>query len=322
MNNNPLDFGVKNLPNYLELIDKKLKSLAPTDIPGVGRLLQAHGKRLRPSLVIAIAAHSNKKVDETVINAATAVELVHIASLVHDDIIDSGTLRWGIPTINSTEGNDIALLGGDYLLASGCALAASVSAEAAAVIAETIAELCIGQARELKDHFNTERSIEPLNLTIKGKTSSMFIAACKLGGLVSGLSSVQKNALSSFAENFGIAFQYLDDIKDFTEHSKVSDKSASSDVQEGNYTLPIILSLQGPNKTALKKLLKTPKVSTEEVLKILEEDESLKKTLIEAGNYREKALSSLSGLSIPELRDSLQVFIDSVYLPEDEANQN
>jgi len=303
-----LDFGVKNLSEYLSLVDKKLKSLAPENILGVERLLKARGKRLRPSLVIAIAYWNGKKVDDAVINAATAVELVHIASLVHDDIMDNGELRWGIPTINSKEGDDSALLAGDYLFAKGCVIAASISAEAGEIMAETIAALCEGQARELMDQFNTKRTIGSLNLAIKGKTSSLFIAACKLGGMISDLDSKQIAALSSFAGNFGIAFQYMDDAQDFTKSLKEG-KAASYDVQAGNYTMPVILSLKGPNKTILKKLLKDPEVSTKDVLKILEKDKTVDKTLTEARRYKKEAFNNLSALGTEELGNKLKNFI-------------
>jgi len=301
------DLGVKNLPAYLELVDKKLKSLVPENILGVDRLLQAHGKRLRPSLVILVASSCGKKIDDAVINAATAVELVHIASLVHDDIMDNGELRWGVPTINIKEGNDSALLAGDYLFAKGCVLAASVSAEAGGIMAETIAALCEGQARELKDQFNLERTVESLNLAIKGKTSSLFIAACKLGGLVAELCSADIAALSVFAENFGMAFQYMDDVEDFTKSLKEG-KTATSDVRAGNYTLPMILSLHGPNKTALKELLKNHKASQEEVLEILEKDGSIMKVLTEAEAYKRKSLKYLSRLETQELENDIKVY--------------
>jgi heptaprenyl diphosphate synthase len=302
----PFDFNIKKLPEYLTLVDAKLKSLAPESIDGVGRLLQARGKRLRPSLVIAIAVHSGQEVDESVINAAAAVELIHLASLVHDDIIDHGTLRWDVPTINSKEGNDMALLAGDYLLAKGSALASGISAEAGVLMAETIAQLCEGQAREIKDQFNVRRSAESLNAAIKDKTCALFIAACNLGGLVSGLSTKQTAALSEFAENFGIAFQYLDDVSDFTDSSRATGKIAIGDAQTGNYTLPVILSLQGPNQAALEKLLKNPSVSTEEILKILKQDKSIEKTLAEAQSYKQKALESLDTLDSPDLKNFLK----------------
>jgi heptaprenyl diphosphate synthase len=306
------DFAIEILPRNLQLVDKKLKSIVPKYLDGIERLLQASGKKLRPSLVFTIVNYTNKEVDEAVINAAASIELIHIASLVHDDIIDNGTLRWGLPTINAQEGNDAALIAGDYLFAKGCALAASISAESGFIAAETITELCLGQAIELKDQFNINRDIEALDMAIKGKTSALFIAACRLGGMVSGLDSMQIKVLVEFAEYFGIAFQYMDDVKNFTESALTTGKSASSDVAAGNYTLPVILSLCGPHKTALKKLLQSSNVSAEEVMKVLSKDDSINKTFKEAQRYKKKALLSLTKLKNQELKSGLEEFISSL----------
>ncbi|MBA2279555.1 polyprenyl synthetase family protein [Candidatus Saccharibacteria bacterium] len=307
---NSLDFGIKNLPRFLNLVDKKLKGLAPKNISGAGRLLHAHGKRLRPSLVIAIAFYNGKKIDDKVINAATAVELVHLASLVHDDIIDIGALRWGVPTINSKEGTNSAILAGDYLFAKGCALAANVSAEAGVILAETIMRLCEGQAIELRDNFNTRRTTKSLLSAVRGKTSSMFIASVNLGGLVSGLDSNELKVLSDVAENFGFYYQYMDDVRDFVESPETTGKSVGNDVREGNYTLPVILSLHGPNKVTLKKLLESDDVSAPQVLEILKKDDSINRAISEAENYKQKALLELRNLNNAELAKSLEGFIN------------
>lgn len=227
------DFGIKDLPEYLDLINKKLQELTPENIGGLERLLSSSGKRLRPSLVMAVVHFSGREIDDEVINLATAVELVHLASLIHDDIIDASLERRGVPTINASEGVNQAILAGDYLLAKGCALAAGVSAEAGGLLAETVAALSEGQAIELNQRFNARRTPESIKAAAKGKTSSMFIASVKLGGLIAGLNSSQLGVLTDFAENFGLAFQYADDIGD-----------VEADKAEGNYTLAAILSAE------------------------------------------------------------------------------
>ncbi len=307
----PTDFGIKNLPDFLGLVDERLKELASENIGGVKRLLNARGKRWRPSLVIAVAFYSDTEINEKVIDAAAAVELVHLASLVHDDIIDNGTLRHGIATINSKEGVDLAILAGDYLFAKGCALASSISAEAGRQMAETIAYLSDGQAAELMDDFNLERTEESLIAAIKGKTSSMFSVSCVLGGLAAGLKPGQIKALSDFGENLGIAYQYTDDIRDFTESPESSGKSVGNDIREGKYTLPVIYSLQGPNKSGLTKLLKKDNVPTRQVLEILEKDGSMNRVKKEAEAYKQKAVSKLQILDNPKLTKALQKLVNS-----------
>jgi heptaprenyl diphosphate synthase len=304
-------FGIADMPDYLRCVNQKILKVTTESICGLGRVLQAPGKMLRPSIVIAVAYYSGKVIDDSVINAAAAVELVQLASLVHDDIMDEGILRHGVATINAKEGSDMALLAGDYLLAKACVLATSVSPEAGITIAESIADLCIGQALEFKDQFNTNRTIKSLNQAIAGKTSSLFIAACKLGGLVSNLSPIQINALIGFAENFGIAFQYMDDIADFNKNHNDT-KSAQTDIKAGNYTLPIILSLKGSQKLELKKLLKSPILATKTTYNILDSDGSIEQTKQKAGSYKKIAAGYLDGIEIPNLEDGLRAYLAEV----------
>lgn len=305
------DFGLEKLPDYLNLVDNGLKKLVPENIGGLERILTASGKRYRPSLVIAIAFYCGNKIDGDVIDAATAVELIHLASLVHDDIMDGGTVRHGVPTISSKEGVDMAIIAGDYLLAKGCALAAGISAEAAQVLAETITDLCEGQAIELNDRFNLNRTAESLISCAKGKTSSLFTASCVLGGLVAGLKAKQIKILSDFAENLGIAYQLKDDVRDFVESPEVSNKSVGNDISEGNYTLPVIMSLQGPNKAALKKLLKDSNNSMSQVREILNGDGSISRTIQVAEKHKQKALLTLKNLDDKQLTKALNSFANS-----------
>jgi geranylgeranyl pyrophosphate synthase len=308
---NHIDLGIKDLPQYLALVDKKLKEQAPKYINGVERMLDASGKRLRPSLVIAIAHYSGRQINNQVISAAASIELVHIASLIHDDIMDKGMLRWGEPTINAKEGLDSALLAGDYLLARGCVLATNISDKAGMLMSETIADLCEGQAKELADQFNLERTTSSLLTAINGKTSSMFIAACVLGGIVSDLDKPQLRILTDFAKNFGVAFQFMDDVKDFTSSTQTSGKSVGNDIREGNYTLPVILSLHGLNGLQLKKLLKDSRSSSSEISQILKTDKSIELTLKQAEAYKQKALLNLKELENQELADALSSFVQN-----------
>lgn len=219
------------MPEYIALVDDRLKKSAPNHVQGLDRLLLATGKRFRPSLVITVAYYGGKEIGHDVITLATAVEMVHLASLIHDDIIDDDSERWGVETINAKEGSDSAILAGDYLFAKGCSLAANVNAEAGVLVAETIVRLCEGQAAEIKQLGNSERTEADLLEAILGKTASMFELSCKLGGIIAGLSRGDIDSIEQFARNIGIAYQYQDDLSD-------EDK----DKNDGNYTLSAIKS--------------------------------------------------------------------------------
>ncbi len=306
------DFGLELLPSYLERVDEILgKSTKVTDPAlqaAILRFINSRGKRIRPSLVTAIVAHSGNKVDNSVVCGAAAIELVHIGSLVHDDIMDEGMVRRGIPTINHKEGIDTAILAGDYFLAKACALASLVSGGAGVLIAETIVKMSEGQSMELADKFNTERSVKSLMQVIKGKTASLYSAACQLGGFLAKLDEAQVAALATYGENFGMAFQILDDVEDFTQTEQSAGKSVGKDVAEGVYTLPLLLSLQGPHKSVLKKVLVDRKTSNADVVDILKRDGTLEGSLKEANKYFDRACLSLHTIQSKQLVSVLENF--------------
>lgn len=249
-----------DLSKQLRLVDEELLKTAATDkILGqsMERLIKAGGKRLRPSLVIACATLNGGKVTEKVIKLAAAVELVHLGSLVHDDIIDEADSRWNIATINQAEGINQAIVAGDYLLATGCALAAEASQTAAQLTAMTIIEMCTGQALELSDQNNLNRSQKSYFQSIGGKTAALIRLSCVLGVMAAGLSKSQQKLLQEFGNNFGLSFQLVDDLMDLVSTTELYGKPVGNDIGEGIYTLPVIIGLQKqPNLK--KKLANNP----------------------------------------------------------------
>ncbi|MDQ3094010.1 MAG: polyprenyl synthetase family protein [bacterium] len=305
------DLGVENMPAYLDLLDKMLKEQSTENIMGINRFLGAGGKRLRPKLIIAIAHHCGKEINDDIIALAASVELIHLASLVHDDIIDNGSIRWGIETINSKEGVDTAILAGDYFIAKGCALATSVSSKAGRILADTVVQLCEGQAMELTDRFNLSRTEHQLKDSVVRKTSSLFKACCLIGGEISKLSQNDLVNLASFCNYFGIAFQYKNDINDFTGGSDKTAKIVLSDAKEGNYTLPIIMTLSGKDGKKLAELLSDPN-SGEEIVTILKTSDSLRKAEDAVENYRLLAISKIDQLDNKKLAKLIKAFTEAV----------
>lgn len=299
------DFGVANIDTLLERVGQKMREHSTRAILGVDRVLQVSGKGLRPRMVIAIAHHSGKKMSDDVICAAAAVELIHISSLIHDDMMDGGLVRHGIATINASEGAEHALLAGDYLLAKGMLLAAQVSAEAASIAATAITQLCEGQAYELRDSYNTNRDEASLLKAVEGKTSALFIAAVQLGSLVSDMDDKEVDVLTAFAHHYGIAFQYADDVHDFTQSVTASGKSVGNDVVEGKYTLPVILALKGPRGQELEQMLRK-KISAHAVKKLLQDEGVLDAVLQEAQAHKSHALNNVTALSNKDIAAVLQ----------------
>ncbi len=293
--------GFPQLPRYLAQVETVMnRALAEDDFllqPAMERLLRGSSKRLRPSLVLALATSQGQLVDKTLINAAAAVELVHIGSLVHDDIIDHAATRWNVPTISSKEGTDQAILAGDYFFATACLLASSISPAAGQLIARTIRDLCDGEAREVAEQFKIDRTIPSLTKAIRGKTAALISAACQLGGLCAGLAAPKIKILATYGESFGMSFQLIDDVLDLLSTPELCGKPVGNDIKEGVYTLPLLLSLQSPSAETIKPwLTKNTTVSMSEITDLLLKDGSIQKTITEAQKYNKTASSALKNL--------------------------
>jgi geranylgeranyl pyrophosphate synthase len=209
------------------------------------RILRARGKRLRPILVMAAAECGPEPPDpRTVLAAASAVELLHIGSLVHDDIMDHAEDRRGVPTISFREGPHTAILCGDVLFALSGQAAALVSPAAAVELAQTIVAICNGQIREQLDNFNPARSEQAIFESMEAKTAALLRTSCRLGGHCSGLDEDAIDALGAYGHAFGMAFQLVDDVQDFLSTRNVTGKPVLNDVRCGVYTLPVALALR------------------------------------------------------------------------------
>jgi len=229
-------------------------------------LIDAGGKRIRPGLAIAsagIADPQGRSCADDVIGGAVAVELVHMGSLYHDDVIDGATTRRNVSSVNATWGNATAILAGDFLLARASQLAASLGTEVAELLAATIGKLCEGQIREYQDTYNCDRSVQNYELSVSGKTASLLAASCRVGAIVAGHPAPLTEALSEFGHSYGMAFQIIDDILDVISSDEELGKPAGHDLREGNYTLPVLLAVRSSDGARLRSIL-GPGLSPEE----------------------------------------------------------
>jgi geranylgeranyl pyrophosphate synthase len=238
------------LPGDLKRVERALAGAVehPDRFLGdvAGHLVAAGGKRIRPTLTLCAAyaaSGSNRPVAEDAVTGAVAVELVHLGSLYHDDVIDEAETRRGVPSVNARWSNIVAILAGDYLLARASALAASLGAPVAGLLAATIGELCRGQVLELQHLFDVSRSEEDYATAIEGKTASLFATACRIGGMVSDVDEPTLDALTRFGTHLGLCFQIVDDCLDLTATESTLGKPAGQDLVEGIYTLPVIYAL-------------------------------------------------------------------------------
>jgi heptaprenyl diphosphate synthase len=257
-------FGIADLPDRLAAVDRTIAEALGRDgemlAPAALRVAGSGGKALRPLLAIVSAAAGDGDgdgdvFDDRVAAVAAAVELVQVGSLVHDDILDRATTRRGQPTINAVEGIDHAVLAGDYILARAAALAVSVSREAGELVAETLGVLCEGQALEMRDAFDPDRSVEAHLRSVHGKTAALFACACRIGAVTAGLADRDVDALGRYGEAFGMGFQVLDDVLDLLGDPDRLGKPTGLDIASGVYTLPVLAALGGPQGGELRRLL-------------------------------------------------------------------
>ncbi len=224
-----------------------------------GHLVTAGGKRLRPALVVAAAAAAARPIGGDVVQGAVSVELVHLGSLYHDDVMDGAEQRRGVASVNSQWGNLVAILAGDFLLARASEIAASLGTEVAGLLARTIGQLCQGEVSQLRQAFNPNRTEADYFESVRGKTASLLATSARVGALVSGADRVAVEAVTEFGQAFGIAFQIWDDIRDLVSSEDQLGKPAGHDLVEGTYTLPVLRALALPEPGAeLRSLLLGP----------------------------------------------------------------
>ena len=272
-------------------------------------LMKAGGKRLRPALVL-ISSHAGEPGRRSTDLAATAIELVHLATLYHDDVIDETETRRGVPTAHSKWGADVAVLAGDYLFASGSALGADAGGEVPGILARAIAEVCEGQIAETEASGDPARSVEDFLDTIGKKTGALFRASCDLGAATSGASELDRAALASFGLHLGLAFQMVDDLLDLVGDPRVTGKVPGTDLREGVYTLPVLLACRRDDSLAGR--LRAGERALDGVLPVLESTGALSEAFTRARGEAEKARGSLAALPDEPWRAGLELLLDGV----------
>jgi heptaprenyl diphosphate synthase len=223
-------------------------------------LVPAGGKRLRPALAVCVgrlaASAEAGPVQHDVVMGACAVELVHLGSLYHDDVMDEARTRRNVESVNSRWGNLVAILAGDFLLARASEIAASLGTEVAGLLATTIGSLCEGQVRELSQAYDLGRTEEAYLVSISGKTGALMATSCRIGALTAGLDRGAVEAFTRYGEALGMVFQIVDDILDVVATDEELGKPAGNDLVEGVYTLPVIRALASADTAdSLKALL-------------------------------------------------------------------
>ena len=222
-----------------------------------GHLVAAGGKRFRPLLTL-LAAQYGDAAAPGVVPSAVVVELTHLATLYHDDVMDEAPRRRGAESANSRWGNTVAILTGDFLFARASDILADLVPEAVRLQARTFERLCIGQIRESVGPEGDDTPVDHHLAVLADKTGSLIATSARFGALQSGADDVVVDALTRFGERIGVAFQLADDLVDITSDSSVSGKTPGTDLREGIPTLPGLLVLADGSDTRLVDLLSRP----------------------------------------------------------------
>jgi heptaprenyl diphosphate synthase len=304
----------------LAAVEKLLRTSAHSDHPLIGQtaghLVAAGGKRFRPLLTL-VAAQFGDPFAPGVIPAAAVVELTHLATLYHDDVMDEAPMRRGAPSVNARWDNSIAILTGDFLFAKASQLLADLGPEAVRLQAETFERLVTGQINECVGPAEGEAAIDHYLKVLADKTGSLIATSARFGALLSGAPAPITDLLTRFGESFGVAFQLADDVLDIASDSEQSGKTPGTDLREGVPTLPTLYALASldPQSARLRELLSAPIVDdalVDEVIATLRVHPAMDQARETACRYAEQARKVLAPLPENSAKDALLALCDLV----------
>lgn len=301
-----------------QLMDTELRSADEIMTESLTHLFKAGGKRFRPLFTVLSAQLGPNPDAADVTIAGAVIELVHLATLYHDDVMDEAEVRRGTPTANVRWGNNVAILAGDYLFATASRLVSRLGPEAVRLIAETFAQLVTGQMRETRGLTGAAEGADPIEHYLKvvyEKTACLIAAAGRFGAMFSGADADQVERLSRLGGIVGTAFQISDDIIDIDSDSRESGKLPGTDVREGVHTLPMVYALRepGPEASRLRELLVGPIDDDEtvaEALALLRASAGMAKAKRSLQDYAAQAHQELALLPDVPGRHALQTLVD------------
>jgi heptaprenyl diphosphate synthase len=282
-------------------------------------LVDAGGKRFRP-LLVALGANLVQPRDAEVVRAGAVVELTHLGTLYHDDVMDEAAVRRGAPSANSRWGNAIAILVGDYLFSRAATTATELGIDAVRLQASTFSRLVHGQIAETAGPAEGEDAISHYLRVISQKTGSLIATSARFGGMFGGATHEQIEALAVYGETIGMAFQLSDDLLDIASDSDQSGKTPGTDLREGVPTLPVLYALASDDRDAaavrLREILAAGPVTDDvvhaEALGLLRESAALKRARETVRTYTERARASLLGLPAVPARQALESLCDFI----------
>ena len=302
----------------LQVIEKELEGSIKADDPLLQEaclhLLQAGGKRIRPVFVLLAAKFGDYNMLE-IKKVAAALELIHMASLVHDDVIDEALTRRGAPTVQAKWNNKVAMYTGDYILAQSLQLITEVKQPLThQLLSKTIVEVCLGEIEQIRDKYHFEQTVTTYFRRIKRKTALLIATSCQLGGVVAGVDEKVHKSLFRFGYYVGMSYQITDDILDFVASEKVLGKPAGSDLKHGNITMPVLFALRDPNLK--REIVKVHEhIADDELRRIIQlvnQSGAIEKSVAVSDRFLQKAIRELEHL--PNIRARKNLYDIAKYI--------
>ncbi|MEW6621563.1 MAG: polyprenyl synthetase family protein [Bacillota bacterium] len=315
-----LDF-FEEIRGDLYIVEKEIEKYVQTPNPLLTEtsthLLFAGGKRIRPAFTLLSGKFHDYSLDK-LLPLAVALEMVHMATLVHDDVVDASLTRRGIPTVKAKWGNRISLHTGDYLLSKALSLISQYEDKRIPTfLAQVSVQMCQGEIIQLATAFDINQTIKDYFYKIKRKTAMLIAASCHLGAVAVNAPEKLIKALVKYGHCLGMAFQIIDDILDMIADEAKLGKPVGSDLRQGIITLPAIYALQQQgNSSKLAKLLQSKeKTNTEvkEAILLIKDTGGIEYAFAIARNYVNKAKKQLSKLPPHRCRNSLELMADFIY---------
>jgi heptaprenyl diphosphate synthase len=281
-------------------------------------LIDAGGKRIRPTLVLLCAQLGEASADE-VIQSAVVVELTHIGTLYHDDVMDNAPKRRGVDSAHEIWGNNVAILTGDLLFARASQLVSKLGQKALTLQADTFERLCLGQLNETVGPAEGQDVIEHYLSVLSDKTGSLISASAELGVLFSGADQAFREPVRKYGEAIGVAFQLIDDVIDIYSDGKTSGKTPGTDLRAGVPTLPVLYLRQDaehdPASAALVEIIDgglEDDAALNDVLEQMRKHPATERAFQEAKRWANQAIAALDELPVGPVREALTNFADAV----------
>ncbi|MDN7244055.1 heptaprenyl diphosphate synthase component II [Planococcus shenhongbingii] len=292
-----------DLKPELDMIEKELEQAVDSKSHLLNdaslHLLQAGGKRIRPVFVLLAGKFGNYNID-VMKQVAVPLELIHMASLVHDDVIDDSDIRRGKPTVKAEWNNSVAMYTGDFILARALEYITDIdSPKLHHILSKTMIEVCRGEIIQIEDKYKLDQNLRDYLRRIKRKTALLISSSCELGALVSGTDEKTAAHLRRFGYFIGMSFQIIDDILDFTSTDEELGKPAGSDFIQGNITLPVLCARRDPEVYSLLKNSLQKELTDKErllVVKTIRNSPGISEAKAVSERYLKKALQELDYL--------------------------